>query len=46
MFINLNNLRAEIRKAKWMEKEIALTNTSMKTTAFTRKWHLINNIIL
>ena len=43
-FINLNNLIAEIRKVKTIEKEIALTN-SMKTIAFTKKWLIINNII-
>ena len=32
-FININNLIAEIRKVKRIEKEIALNN-SMKTTAF------------
>ena len=43
-FINLNNLIAEIRKVKTIEKEIALTN-SMKTIAFTKKWLVVNNII-
>ena len=42
--ININNLMAEIRKIKRIEKEIALTN-SKKTIAFTRKWHIINNIV-
>ena len=42
--ININNLMAEIRKIKRIEKEIALTN-SKKTIAFTRKWHVINNIV-
>ena len=42
--INLSNLIAEIRKAKTIEKEIALTN-SMKTIPFTKKWLIINNII-
>ena len=36
-FININNLIAEIRKVKRIEKEIALNN-SMKTTAFRKKW--------
>ena len=35
-FINLNNLIAEIRKVKRIEKEIALTN-SMKTSVFKKK---------
>ena len=35
-FININNLIAEIRKVKRIEKEIALTN-SMKTIVFTKK---------
>ena len=43
-FININNLIAEIRKVKRIEKEIALNN-SMKTTAFRKKWHLTDNII-
>ena len=43
-FININNLIAEIRKVKRIEKEIAL-NSSMKTTAFRKKWHLTDNII-
>ena len=43
-FININDLIAEIQKAKRSEKEIALTN-SKKIIAFTRKWHIINNII-
>ena len=43
-FINKNNLTAEIRKVRRIEKEITLTN-SKKTVVFTRKWHIINNII-
>ena len=43
-FININNLIAEIRKVKRIEKDIALNN-SMKTIAFRRKWHLTDNII-
>ena len=43
-FININNLIAEIRKVKRIEKEIALNN-SMKTIAFRKKWHLTDNII-
>ena len=42
--ININNLMAEIRNIKRIEKEIALTN-SKKAIAFTRKWHIINNIV-
>ena len=42
--ININNLIAEIQKVERIEKEIALTN-SKKTVAFTRKWHIINNIV-
>ena len=37
--ININNLIAEIRKVKRIEKEIALTNS------FTWKWHITNNIV-
>ena len=40
---DINNFIAEIRKVKRIEKEIALTN-SEKTIAFTKKWHMINNI--
>ena len=36
-FINLNNLIAEIRKVKRIEKDFSLTN-SMKIIAFTKKW--------
>ena len=43
-FININNLIAEIRKVKRIEKEIALNN-SMKTTAFRKTWHLTDDII-
>ena len=43
-FININNLIAEIRKVKRVEKETALNN-SMKTTAFRKKWHLTDNTI-
>ena len=35
---------AEIRKVKRIEKEIAL-NESKKTIAFSKKWHLADNII-
>ena len=42
--ININNLIAEIGKVERIEKEIALIN-STKTIAFTKKWHIINNII-
>ena len=42
--ININNLIAKIRKVKGIEKKIVLTN-SKKTIAFTRKWHIINNIV-
>ena len=41
--ININNLIAEIGKVERIEKEIALIN-STKTIAFTKKWHIINNI--
>ena len=34
----------EIRKVKRIENDIALTNPK-KTIAFTKKWHIINNII-
>ena len=42
-FINVNNLTDEIQKVKKIEKEIALNN-SKKTIAFTKKWHLADNI--
>ena len=42
--ININNLIAEIRKVKRIEKETALTN-SKKTIAFIKTWHIINNIV-
>ena len=42
--LNINNLIAEIRRIKRIEKEIALPN-SKKAIAFTRKWHIINNIV-
>ena len=42
--LNINNLRAEIRKIKRIEKEITLPN-SKKTIALTMKWHIINNIV-
>ena len=35
---------AEIRKVKGIETETALTN-SKKTIAFSKKWHIINNIV-
>ena len=43
-FININNLIAEIRKVKKIEKEIAL-NSSKKSIAFRKKWHLTDSII-
>ena len=42
--MNLNNLIAEIRKAKRLEEEISLTSL-MKTIAFTKRWLTMNNII-
>ena len=42
--ININNLIAEIRKVKRIEKETALTN-SKKTIAFIKTLHIINNIV-
>ena len=42
--LNINNLLTEIGKIKRIEKEIALPN-SKKTIAFTRKWHIIDNIV-
>ena len=43
-FVNINNLIAEIRKVKRIQKEIALNN-SLKTIAFRKKWYLTDNII-
>ena len=42
--ININNLIAEIRKGKRIEKEIALT-ISKKIITFTKKCRIINNIV-
>ena len=42
--LDINNLIAEIRKIKRIGKEISLPN-SKKTIAFTRKRHIINNIL-
>ena len=44
MLININNPIAEIQKLKEIEKGIVLTN-SKKAIAFTKKWHIISNII-
>ena len=41
--MNINNLIVEIQKVKRIEKQIVLTNT--KTITFTKKRHIINNII-
>ena len=43
-FVNINNLIAEIRKNKKIEKQIVLNN-SMKIIAFRKKWHLTDNLI-
>ena len=43
-FIYINNLIAEIKSAKAIEKEIATSN-SKKTIAFKNKWHITNDII-
>ena len=43
-FIHINNLIAEIKSAKVIEKEIA-TSKSKKTIAFKNKWHITNDII-
>ena len=42
---HINNLIAEIKSAKAIEKEIA-TSKSKKTIAFKNKWHITNDIIL
>ena len=42
--LNINNLIAEIQKIKRIEKEIVLPN-SKEIIAFTRKWHIIDNIV-
>ena len=39
-----SNFIAEIQKVKRIEKEIPLTN-SKKTITFTRKGHIISNIV-
>ena len=41
---NLNNLTAEIQEIRRIENEIALPNSN-KTIDFTRKWHMIDNIV-
>ena len=43
-FIHINNLIAEIKSAKAIEKEIAESN-SQKTIAFKNKWHMTNDIM-
>ena len=43
-FVNINNLVAQIRKVKRIQKEIALNN-SLKRIAFRKKWYLTDNII-
>ena len=43
-FIHINNLIAEIKSAKAIEKEIATSN-SRKTIAFKNKWNITNDII-
>ena len=43
-FIHINNLIAEIKSAKAIEKEIARSN-SKKTIVFKNKWHITNEII-
>ena len=43
-FIYINNLIAEIKSAKVIEKEIAASN-SQKTAAFKNKWHITNDTI-
>ena len=42
--VNINNLIAEIGKVKRIKKQIALIS-SKNTTAFKKKWHIINNIV-
>ena len=42
-FIKINNIIVEIQEVKRIEKEIVLIN-SKKTVAFTKKWHITNNI--
>ena len=44
MLININNQIAEIQNEKEIKKEMVLTN-SKKAIAFTKKWHIISNII-
>ena len=43
-FVNINNLIAQIRKVKRIQKEIALNN-SLKRIAFRKTWYLTDNII-
>ena len=43
-FIHINNLIADIKSAKAIEKEIARSN-SKKTIVFKNKWHITNEII-
>ena len=43
-FIHINNLIAEIKSVKAIQKEIATSN-SKKTIAFKNKWHITNDKI-
>ena len=43
-FIHINNLIAEIKTVKAIEKEIATIN-SKKTIAFKNKWHITSDTI-
>ena len=43
IIINIDNLMAQIQKVKDRKRNY-LTNTKT-TVAFTKKWHIINNII-
>ena len=43
-FIHINNLIAEIKSVKAIEKEIATSN-SKKAIAFKNKWHITNGMI-
>ena len=42
--LKYKNLIVEIQKIKRIEKETVLPNSN-KIIAFTRKWHIIDNIV-
>ena len=43
IIINIDNLMAQIQKVK--DRKINYLTNTKTTVAFTKKWHIINNII-